>query len=35
MSNEKVVPIRRPEIIAEVGGVVDESRITLCVYGRI
>jgi hypothetical protein len=34
MSDDKVVPIRRPEIIAEVGGIVDESRVTLCVYGE-
>ena len=34
MNNDKVVPIRRPEIIAEIGGVVDESGVTLCVYGE-
>lgn len=34
MSDDKVVPIRRPEIIAEVGGTVDESTVTLCVYGE-
>ena len=33
MSDDKVVPIRRPKIIAEVGGTVDESTVTLCVYG--
>jgi hypothetical protein len=34
MSAYKVVHIRRPEIIAEVGGVVDESKATLCIYGE-
>jgi len=34
MNRDKVVPIRQPEIIAEVGGIVDESSVTLCVYGE-
>jgi hypothetical protein len=28
-----VVPIKTPEIIAEVGGLVDEARLTLGIYG--
>ena len=31
--DDKVLPIRPPEVIAEVGGVVDESGVTLAVYG--
>lgn len=34
MSDKKVTPIRGPKIIAEVGGVIDESGVTLCVYGE-
>ncbi|UCH21780.1 MAG: DUF4279 domain-containing protein [Deltaproteobacteria bacterium] len=33
-SDNKVVPIRREKVIAEVGGVVDESDATLAVYGK-
>jgi hypothetical protein len=33
-NDNKVVPIRREKIIAEVGGVVDESVATLAVYGK-
>jgi len=28
-----VTPIRRPEVVVEVGGLVDETRVTLGVYG--
>jgi hypothetical protein len=31
---DKVTPIRAPEVIAEVGGPVDEFRVTLAIYGE-
>jgi hypothetical protein len=34
MNRKKVVPLRKIEILAEVGGVVDESGVTLVVSGR-
>src|SRR5687768_1292661 len=33
MKSEDVSPIRLPEVIATVGGVVDETRLTLSVHG--
>jgi hypothetical protein len=34
MADDDVIPIRRPDIVATVGGVVDETRITLSVHGE-
>jgi hypothetical protein len=34
VDDDSVIPIRRPEIIATVGGMVDETRVTLAVYGE-
>ncbi len=31
---DDIIPIRRPEIIAEVGGLIDECRLTLGVHGE-
>ncbi|HTD73780.1 MAG TPA: DUF4279 domain-containing protein [Steroidobacteraceae bacterium] len=30
---DEVIPIRKPHVVAEVGGMVDESRVTLAIYG--
>jgi uncharacterized protein DUF4279 len=34
MKKDKVVPLRRPSVIARVGGPIDESGATLAVYGN-
>jgi hypothetical protein len=33
MKSNRIVPIRRVKILTEVGGVIDESGVTLAVYG--
>jgi hypothetical protein len=33
MSNEKIIPFPPPRIIAEVGGPIDETRVTLGIHG--
>jgi hypothetical protein len=30
---DDIIPIRKPEIVGEAGGLVDESRLTLAIYG--
>lgn len=30
---DDITPIRKPEVIGEAGGLVDQSRLTLCVHG--
>lgn len=34
MSEDDIIPIRRPEILVTVGGMVDETRLTLSVHGE-
>jgi hypothetical protein len=34
MKRSKIIPIRPAKILAEVGGVIDESGVTLAVYGE-
>lgn len=34
MKRNKIVPLRRTKILTEVGGVIDESGVTLIVYGH-
>lgn len=33
MADDGVIPIRRPEVLATVGGMIDETRLTLSVHG--
>ena len=33
MAEDDIIPIRRPEVIAMVGGLIDETRLTLSVHG--
>jgi hypothetical protein len=33
MGDDKIIPIRPPEIIAKVGGLVDETGVCLAIYG--
>jgi Domain of unknown function (DUF4279) len=33
MSDDKITPIREEAIVAEVGGLVDETRVSLAIYG--
>jgi hypothetical protein len=33
MEDDDVIPIRRTEVIAEVGGLIDETRVTIALHG--
>ncbi len=34
MDDDKVIPTQRPRIILDAGGLVDETRVTLALYGE-